>query len=151
MGVIHFVQLKQCRSGGLWHTGITHLCLLLSGSTAMEGTFKEVPSGTETPIIPADDRRSMGMNYKLEVMQEVMVIDPIKVETPALFVATTMIPTTIQISDDEEEDSAHVLLEVVPKHVAGLEDDPPGGARRLDSEEIERLTNGKLQGGDHGG
>ena len=91
----------------------------------MEGTFKEVPSGTETPIIPADDRRSMGMNYKLEVMQEVMVIDPIKVEIPALFVATTKIPTTVDISDDEK-DSAKVVVREVATHAAGQEDNPLG-------------------------
>ena len=80
----------------------------------------------------------------VDTIEETSIMDAIKVEEPVpRFVVTTMIPTTIEISDDEEEDSAQVVPDGV---VVLLDDAPPGSAQRLGSDAIEGLGNGKRPG-----
>ena len=77
----------------------------------------------------------------VDTIEETSIMDAIKVEEPVpRFVVTTMIPTTIEISDDEEQDSAQVVPDGV---VVVLDDAPPGSAQRLESHAIEGLGNGK--------
>ena len=111
----------------------------------MEEAVKEAPSSDDagralleytievppiSPMIDDDAEERSTVNDTTE-KQPMMVIDAIKVEKPALFVATAMIPESIQISDDEEEDSARIQQVI---HVTGVEDGPPGATRR--SEEM---------------
>ena len=113
----------------------------------MEEAVKEAPSSDDagralleytievppiSPMIDDDAEERSTVNDTTE-KQPMMVIDAIKVEKPALFVATTMIAESIEISDDEEEDSARIQQVI---HVTGVEDGPPGATRRLDSEEM---------------
>ena len=118
----------------------------------MEEAVKEAPSSHDahkavmeytmevTPISPMLDddaeERSTGIDET--------VMDSIKVEEPVpRFVVTTMIPTTIEISEDEEEDSGQVIPDGVSGHLNVLEEEPSGPSERLESKKMEWLLNGK--------